>query len=351
MRAADYGTGIPAPLYLSHPSSREHDPGAHPERARRTEAIERELGARAWLGWERASSPPATRAALEAVHAPRYLAAIEELCSSGGGAIDLDTRASPGTWEAALHGSGGATALVDALVRGEAPAAFSAHRPPGHHADAVHAMGFCFLNHVAVAARHALDAHGLGRVLVVDWDVHHGNGTNDIFHAMPEVLFASIHQSPLYPGTGPAADVGSGPGEGYTVNLPVPGGSGDETWCSLVEHVIVPLARDFAPELVLISAGFDAHAADPLGSCRVTEWGFAAMAGSLRRLAAELAVPIGAVLEGGYELDSLATSVAATLEALGAPEPPPVDPGLAMHPLADRAAAGLSARWPALSRT
>ena len=351
MRAANYRTGIAAPLYFSHPSSREHDPGPHPERAQRMEAIERELAARDWLGWERASSPRASRHALEAVHSPRYLAAIEELCAAGGGAIDLDTHASPGTWEAALHGSGGATALVDALVAGAAPAAFSAHRPPGHHADSGHAMGFCFLNHVAVAARHALDAHGLGRVLVVDWDVHHGNGTNDIFHAMPEVLFASIHQSPLYPGTGPAADVGSGPGEGYTVNLPVPGGSGDETWCSLVEHVIVPLARDFAPELVLISAGFDAHAADPLGSCRVTEWGFAAMAGSLRRLAAELAVPIGAVLEGGYELDSLATSVAATLEALGAPEPPPVDPGLAMHPLADRAAAGLSARWPALSRT
>ncbi len=313
------------------------------------EAIERELGAHDWLGWQRASSAPATPAALEAVHSPRYLAALEALCAAGGGAIDADTQASAETWKAALHGAGGAMALVDALMARSAPAAFSAHRPPGHHADAARGMGFCFLNHVAVAAQHALDAHGLARVLVLDWDVHHGNGTNDIFHASPEVLFVSIHQSPLYPGTGPFADTGSGAGAGYTVNLPVPGGSGDETWCSLLEHVVVPLAWDFSPELVLISAGFDAHAADPLGSCRVSERGFGAMAGSLRRLAAGLGAPIGAVLEGGYELGSLASSVRATLEALGAPEPGPADPALAVHPLARRAAAGLAARWPVLS--
>src|SRR5207247_6273426 len=136
-------------------------------------------------------------------------------------------------------------------------------------------------------ARRALDAHGAHRVLILDWDVHHGNGTNDIFHATAEVLFVSVHESPLYPGTGPAGDVGSGEGEGFTVNLPVPAGSGDETFCSLVEHVAVPLALAYEPQLVLVSAGFDAHIADPLAGCRVTEHGYAAMAGSARRLAEE----------------------------------------------------------------
>ncbi len=179
-------------------------------------------------------------------------------------------------------------------------------------------MGFCLFNNVAVAARRALDAHAAERVLVLDWDVHHGNGTNDIFHASPEVLFVSIHESPLYPGTGPASDVGSGPGTGYTVNLPVPHSSGDDTFCSLVEHVVLPLGRAFEPRLILISAGYDAHEGDPLATCTVTDAGFAAMAGSMRRLAAELDVPFGMVLEGGYDLGALSRSVAATLEVAAA---------------------------------
>src|SRR5205085_1529038 len=165
-----------------------------------------------------------------------------------------------------LHAAGGAVRLVDMLLDGAVPTGFSVHRPPGHHATRDRAMGFCLFNNVAVATQHALDRRGLERVLVFDWDVHHGNGTNDIFHASDQVLFISIHQSPLYPGTGPARDAGSGAGEGFTVNLPVPPGSGDALYQSLVEHVVRPLAAAFEPQLILISAGYDAHREDPLAS-------------------------------------------------------------------------------------
>ncbi len=212
-------------------------------------------------------------------------------------------------------------------------------------------MGFCLFNNVAVAARRARDAHGVRRVLVLDWDVHHGNGTNDIFHATDEVLFVSIHESPLYPGTGPASDVGSGRGEGYTVNLPVPGRSGDDVWCSLTEHVVMPLAQAYEPELVLVSAGFDAHTDDPLASCRVTDDGFAAMAGSIRRLADALGVPLGLVLEGGYDVGALSRSLIRVLEVWGADVAPGADDTLAMHPLAAQAGRRLADRWPAFAST
>lgn len=306
------------------------------------------LAARDWLGWRREESPLAPRAALEAVHRPEYLDAVERLCRAGGGPVDADTRASRETWSAAAHGAGGAVRMVDALLGGEAPVALSAHRPPGHHADAGRAMGFCFVNHVAVAAQHALDAHGISRVLVLDWDVHHGNGTNDIFAGSAEVLFVSIHESPLYPGTGPAVDVGRGEGVGHTVNVPVPGGSGDALWGSLVEHVVVPLARAYSPQLILVSAGFDGHARDPLATCQLSEDGFAAMAGSVRRVAAELGVPVGAVLEGGYDVDALARSVVATMEVLGTPTPPVAPTGLAVARLARDANARLRRFWPQL---
>jgi acetoin utilization deacetylase AcuC-like enzyme len=335
------------PLVLRHPSSLRHDTGAHPERAARITAIERELDSRDWLGFEVRESAAAERAIVEAVHPAGYVDAIEEFCASGGGNLDLDTVASRDSFEAALHSAGGAAGIVDALLEGGVPAAASLHRPPGHHAEAARAMGFCLFNNIAIAARRAIDAHGLSRVLIVDWDVHHGNGTNDIFHSDPRVLFVSIHQWPLYPGTGAATDEGSGAGEGFTVNLPVPGGSGDALWCSLVEHVVTPVAAEFAPELVLVSAGFDAHADDPLAGCEVSDDGYAAMAGSARRLADALGAPIGMVLEGGYDLGALARGVTRTLEVLGAPDAPPA-PDLPVHPGASEAAARLSPRWAGL---
>jgi acetoin utilization deacetylase AcuC-like enzyme len=224
----------------------------------------------------------------------------------------------------------------------------SALRPPGHHAETATAMGFCFFGNVAAAARRARDEHGAGRVLILDWDVHHGNGTNEIFHSDPGVLFVSIHEYPLYPGTGPASDVGSGAGEGYTVNLPVPGGTGDAGFRSLVEHVACALIRDWRPQLVLVSAGFDAHIDDPLATCRVTEAGYAGMTASVRRAADEVGAPVGLVLEGGYDLGALSRSMAALTPVLVADSPPAAADAVAVHPLAAQARERLSPWWPAL---
>src|SRR5947209_7987520 len=340
-----------APVWLEHPSSLRHDTGTHPERAARMQAIERELSARDWLGFERAESPAVDRAVLEAVHPDEYVESIERVCQGGGGFLDRDTVVSRDSFEAALHGAGGAVRMVELLLDGSAPYAFSAHRPPGHHATRAQAMGFCLFNNVAVATRYALDAGGLERVMVLDWDVHHGNGTNDIFHASDQVLFVSIHQSPLYPGTGPAADAGSGDGRGFTLNLPVPPGSDDRVFCGLVDRVAVPLARQFAPQLVLVSAGYDAHAEDPLGECRMTEQGYASMTRSMRRIGEEIEAPVGYVLEGGYALDALARSVAATLAALQEPVAPAAAGSHsdgAAPPVVDAALERLSHWWPAL---
>jgi acetoin utilization deacetylase AcuC-like enzyme len=307
------------PVFLEHPSSLAHDTGAHPEQAARILAIERELSGRQWLGYERVMSRPVERSVLCAVHPETYVDSIERVSAASGGALDLDTVVSSGSFEAALHAAGGAVQLVEMLLDGEASGGFSAHRPPGHHAERARAMGFCLFNNMAIAARHALGARGLERVMILDWDVHHGNGTNDIFHSSHQVLYVSIHQSPLYPGTGAASDVGSGEGRGFTVNMPVPPGSGDALYASLVDHVVVPLAREFEPQLVLISAGYDGHRDDPLADCRLTEHGFAAMTRSMRQVCESLDAPLGAVLEGGYSLAALARSVAATLETLRTP--------------------------------
>jgi acetoin utilization deacetylase AcuC-like enzyme len=338
----------PAPIFLHHPSSLEHDTGAHPERAERIVAIEAELERQGWLGFERVLSPAVARDTLTAVHRERHVELIERASARGGGALDMDTFISAGSFEAALHAAGGAVHLVDLLLDGSAPSGFSSHRPPGHHAEPGQAMGFCLFNNIAVAARHAVSGRGLERVMILDWDVHHGNGTNDIFRASPEVLFVSIHQRALYPGTGPTDDVGTGEGAGYTVNLPVPAGSGDAVFTSLAEHVAVPLGRAYQPQLILLSAGYDAHRDDPLASCTVTDAGFATMTTSMRRLAAELEVPVGAVLEGGYELGALARSVAATLAVLGAADPPGPVEALERVPEAEQALERLAQWWPGL---
>jgi acetoin utilization deacetylase AcuC-like enzyme len=334
------------PVLLQHPSSLDHDTGPHPEQPARIVAIDRALAARDYLGFERVSSPPVERSVLEAIHPPRHVELIERVAARGGAQIDADTVVSAGSFVAALHAAGGAVSLVDRLLSGSALTGFSLHRPPGHHAETGRAMGFCLFNNVAVAARHALDAHGLERVMVIDWDVHHGNGTNDIFHTEPRVLFCSIHQSPLYPGTGPASDVGSGPGRGFTVNLPVEPGAGDAEFRSLIDHVVVPLARSYAPQLLLVSAGYDAHVDDPLADCRVTDAGYGAMARSLRDLAAQLGIPVGAVLEGGYALDALARSVVVTMEVLGGVAPS--DGAVGVADVSGRALQRLAEFWPEL---
>jgi acetoin utilization deacetylase AcuC-like enzyme len=341
---------VSSSVWLRHDASLRHDIPGHPERPARIRALEGEMSAHGWFGSERREAPAASRDQLLAVHTASHVDSIEALCASGGGFIDADTAAVESTWEAARRAAGGAVALVDALLGGEAATGVSALRPPGHHAEPDRAMGFCFFGNAAVAARHATAAHGLQRVLILDWDVHHGNGTEAAFWAAPDVLFVSIHEWPLYPGTGPASDAGMGPGEGFTVNLPVPGGTGNLAYRSLVEHVAGGLIAAWEPELVLISAGFDAHRDDPLATCRVTEAGYAGMTASLRRAATAVGAPLGLVLEGGYDLGALANSMAALMPVLVDDAGP--DPGeVALHPLAAEAIRRLAPWWPQLAET
>jgi acetoin utilization deacetylase AcuC-like enzyme len=303
-------------LYFRHPSSLAHDPRAfspdHPDTPERITAIEAALP----NDVDRCEAPAASRAELELVHTPDHVRAIEQLAHSGGGELDADTVVGPASYDAALHAAGGACAMVRALLAGEAATGFAGLRPAGHHAEPDRAMGFCLFNNVAIAAELARRELGAGKVMIVDWDVHHGNGTEEAFRRRSDVLYASIHQSGLFPGTGPIADVGAGKGLGYTINAPVPKGSDEEVWLSVLEYVIVPAGAEFDPDLVLISAGFDAHENDPLGGCRLTADSFAQMACHVRDLATQTKAPIGAVLEGGYDPPGLAESVHATIEAL-----------------------------------
>jgi acetoin utilization deacetylase AcuC-like enzyme len=308
-------------LYFSHPACLEHDPRArmpgHPDTPERLQAIQEELAERDWLGWETRPAPPASERELELIHTRGHIDSIRELCLAGGGAIDPDTFVGEASYRAALHAAGGACEMTRALLRGEDGIGFCAVRPSGHHAEPDRAMGFCLFDNVAIAAAMAVADLGLERVLVLDWDVHHGNGTAEAFRHRPDVLFVSLHQRGLYPGTGAANDLGSGRGEGYTINLPVPAGSGEVVWLSLLERIAIPIAAEYAPELILISAGFDAHRNDPLAGCNLETASFAQMACQVRELAARLGVPLGAVLEGGYDIDSLVASLIATMGALG----------------------------------
>jgi acetoin utilization deacetylase AcuC-like enzyme len=322
-RAVESADAITHPgLLFQHPASRDYDPAEHiaqhPDTPERITAIDAALAAADWLGWERrGGAPMASRAELEAVHDPRLVDMLERVVAIGGGPIDADTHVDAATYRAARHASGAACAMVRALVAGEAPIAFAALRPSGHHAERSRAMGFCLLNNVAVAAQLAIDQLGVRRVFILDWDVHHGNGTAEIFRRRDDVLFASIHQANTYPNSGLLRDAGSDAGLGYTINLPVPAGSDGELWLSLLEHVVIPAAAAFRPELVLISAGFDAHRADPIGGCRLESSDFARMARHVRDLAHQADAPVGAVLEGGYDPPALAESVIATMRGLG----------------------------------
>lgn len=303
-------------LYLSSsPHLDDHHTGqGHPERPARVLAALKGIE-EAGLGGELVQLPPreASREELELVHAPHYLRSLEDFCHAGGGHLDADTLAGPGSWPTALRAAGGALAVVGALESSGEGAGFVAHRPPGHHATADQAMGFCLVNTVAVAAAH-LVAKG-ERVLVLDWDVHHGNGTQAIFWDDPSVLYVSVHQWPLYPGTGALGATGGPRAEGLTVNIPLPPGATGDVVLAAFEEVVAPAVGRFGPTWVLISSGFDAHRADPLADLALS-------AGDYARLAAfALGFAPGpgrvvAVLEGGYDLDAITRSTGAVLSAL-----------------------------------
>ncbi len=287
---------------------RRHDPGPHPERPARYDAVSEAVAGSAA---EVAAAPPAELEALLRIHDEGYLEAIERICAAGGGALDPDTAVNDASYAAAVHASGAAVAAVDAVLAGEIRAALTCGRPPGHHAERATPMGFCIVNHVAVAAAHAR-ARGVERVAVLDWDAHHGNGTQASFWTDPTVLYASLHQYPFYPGSGAASERGAGEGEGATVNVPLPAGTGKDEFLAAFRGQVLPALHGFDPGLLLISAGFDAHAADPLCDLGLDAEAFATMTRELRGIGPGPVL----VLEGGYDLIALRDSVAAVLAAL-----------------------------------
>jgi acetoin utilization deacetylase AcuC-like enzyme len=310
------------------PIFRKHDAGAgHPERPGRLEAareglkdagLERELELR--------EPRPATREELLAVHTADHVDLVAGT-KDRTHRFDPDTQAGPHSYDAALEAAGAVSAAVEEVLDGTLDRAFCVVRPPGHHATSDRAMGFCLFNNVAVAAALALE-RGLDRLAVVDPDVHHGNGTQQIFWEDPRVLYVSSHQFPFYPGTGALDEVGEGPGRGFTVNLPMPGGLGDGDFSRVYREIVEPIGRAFDPQLVLVSAGFDAHEADPLGGMEVSAAGFAEVMDVCVSLASGSAKGrVVAVLEGGYSLEGLAASTAATVGRLLDRESPPMASG------------------------
>jgi acetoin utilization deacetylase AcuC-like enzyme len=298
------------PLFLEHLTGR-----GHPERPERLTRILTELERVPLPGRVQSPVREATREELAWVHPPAYLEALAAL-EGKSAQLDADTPVSPQSWRAARLAAGAAISAVQKVMSGEARNAFALVRPPGHHAVPNHAMGFCLLNNVALAAEAALRA-GARRVLVLDWDVHHGNGTQEKFFARQDVLYQSVHQYPFYPGTGRADELGEAQGLGFTVNCGLPGGQGDADYGAVFEDLLLPIGDAYRPDLVLVSAGFDAHAEDPIGGMRVTERGFAAMCTGVRRLAeSHCGGRLVLVLEGGYALEALARSVHACLEVL-----------------------------------
>ena len=250
-------------------------------------------------------------------HEPAHIAQVAATAGRPFFAFDADTPVCARSAETARLAAGGVLSLLDAIVAGEAENGFAFVRPPGHHAEADRAMGFCLFNNVAIGARYLRTRHGVGRILIVDWDVHHGNGTQHSFWDDPDVLYVSTHQFPFYPGTGAAREVGTAAAAGRTVNVPLPAGCGDDEYVAAFTELIAPIARQFAPAFVLISAGFDAHRRDPLAGMEVTENGFRAMARVLLGVAEEQAEGrIAAILEGGYDMTALRAAVPAVLDEL-----------------------------------
>ena len=298
---------------------REHATGAHPESAERIDALQRALdAARLWDDRLVLDPVPASMEAVLAVHTPEMIAFTQAVAARGGGYLDPDTIVSPASWEVALLAAGGACRAVDTVFNGVAPRAFALVRPPGHHAEPDEAMGFCLLNSIAIAARHA-QRSGAARVAILDWDVHHGNGTQAVFWSDPTVQFISLHQYPFYPGSGASNERGAEAGVGTTLNIPLRAGSGDDVYLDAFDRLVLPALEAFAPDLLLVSAGFDAHQDDPLAMMRMSSAGFAAFARRVKAAAQSLCGGrLVLVLEGGYNLTALGDSVVATIRALDA---------------------------------
>ncbi|KFG69824.1 histone deacetylase family protein [Microvirga sp. BSC39] len=303
-------------LYITHPACLDHQtPFGHPERPDRIRAIERALEKERFTSLIREQAPMAEMESLALAHPEDHILRLRDISPREGLVrIDEDTTMSPGTYEAALRGAGGAVLAVDEVMTGKVRNAFVAMRPPGHHAERIRAMGFCFFNNAAIAARHAQKKHGAERVAIFDWDVHHGNGTQDIFWSDETVLYCSTHEAPLYPGTGALSETGD---HGTIVNAPLNAGDGSEAFREAVDTIIAPRIDSFAPDLIIISAGFDAHWRDPLASLNLTESDFAWATQKLMDLAdRHCGQRIVSVLEGGYDLEGLAKSTAFHLDAL-----------------------------------
>ncbi len=322
-------------------------PSAHPERPERFLAVRAAL-ADARLA-ERGQRLPVRAATLDEmgrVHTPAYLDDLTKRVPGNSGWLDPDTYYSPGSWQAVEDAAGAAVDLTRAVLDGRASRGLAVVRPPGHHAEADRAMGFCLVNNVAVAAAAARDA-GAGRVAILDWDVHHGNGTQHIFESDPTVMYLSCHQYPFYPGSGSPREIGVGEGTGSTVNVALAAGAGDPEYRAVMQAVFAPALRRFRPDLVLLSAGFDAHAADPLASMRVDRAGYRALAEMLVGLADELCDGrLVAVLEGGYDLDGLSGGVVELFDAMDAPGVAPIeldDPAASLASIAPSTRAAIEA--------
>jgi len=309
---------------------KKHDTGkGHPESAGRVDAVSRALAAPSLSGKLESLAPrPAEREEILLIHWDRLYKEVLESAHQEKTFLDADTVASKDTAAVAHLAAGAALVAVESVMDGDVHNAFAFTRPPGHHAKPDKAMGFCVFNNVAIAAKHAQQRYQLKRILIIDFDVHHGNGTQKAFYTSPEVLYVSTHQSPHYPGTGALDEIGKDEGEGFTLNIPMPPGMGDAEYMRMFQDVIGPVGREFSPELVLVSAGFDAHRDDPLGGMNVTHEGYAGMAESILRLARSTCDGRAVfVLEGGYDLTALEKSIVSVLTTMSGERASVGDPG------------------------
>jgi acetoin utilization deacetylase AcuC-like enzyme len=335
---------VPLTLVASHQFAGHQTPPGHPERPERAQVMDAVAARWKAGGGEVVAPRAATQEQIARVHDAHYIQRISELRDRAV-ALDPDTYTSPETYEVALLAAGAAIDAVERAMSGSHTYALAMVRPPGHHAEHARAMGFCLFNNVAVAAAHARHVLGAKRVAIVDYDVHHGNGTQHLFERDAAVLYVSMHQYPYYPGTGATGEIGLGSGEGFTVNLPMESGGTDGDYKHVFERVALPVLRQFAPEVILVSAGFDAHQRDPLATMRATEAGFAAMTMALRNIADECCRGrLALVTEGGYDLMALEGSLDAVVKTLSGPAAAPVWPAAGAETHRGRASAEAAAR-------